>query len=252
MVQAEVFPEPVDLALSLGCGFGGFERVMIALGLAKKVHAMDISPGAIEKARAAAAADAMGDKITYEVADLNEIMLPSDTYDAFYGIASVHHVFQLEHLFCQCSGALKPGALLLLDKYIGPSQFQLPPETAAVINQVLTLLPARYRINLFTKDGSTIDQFTPASVDFFERTDPSESIRSAEIVSTLKKYFDIVEFRPYRGALLHMLLSGIAGNFDETNEADATILSLLATVEELLERHKILTSDFAVIVARPL
>jgi hypothetical protein len=30
------FPEPVDLALSLGCGFGGFERVMIAFGLAKR------------------------------------------------------------------------------------------------------------------------------------------------------------------------------------------------------------------------
>ena len=68
--KQKFFPEPVDLALSLGCGFGGFERVMIAFGLAKKVHAIDISPGAIERARAAAAADAIGDKIKYEIPDL--------------------------------------------------------------------------------------------------------------------------------------------------------------------------------------
>ena len=68
--KQKFFPEPVDLALSLGCGFGGFERVMIAFGLAKKVRAIDISPGAIERARAAAAADAIGDKIKYEIPDL--------------------------------------------------------------------------------------------------------------------------------------------------------------------------------------
>jgi SAM-dependent methyltransferase len=120
--KQKFFPEPVDLALSLGCGFGGFERVMIAFGLAKKVHAIDISPGAIERARAAAAADAIGDKIKYEIPDLNEIMLPSGTYDAIYGVSSLHHVFQLEHMFRQCRGALKPGALLFLDEYIRPSR----------------------------------------------------------------------------------------------------------------------------------
>ena len=56
--------------------------------------------------------------------------------------------------------------------------------------------------------------------EVFQQNDPSEAIRSEEIVPTLLRYFDILEFRPYGGAIQHMLLSGITGNFDENNEAD--------------------------------
>ena len=114
-------PQPAELALSLGCGFGGFERIAIALGLARTFHANDLSVGAIEKAKAAALEAGMADKIKYSVENLDEIVLPNATYDAIFRISSVHHVFELERLFAQCRQALKPGALLFLDEYIGPS-----------------------------------------------------------------------------------------------------------------------------------
>jgi hypothetical protein len=48
------FQRPVDLALSLGCGFGGVERFGVQSGVARKFHGNDLSEGAILKAREAA------------------------------------------------------------------------------------------------------------------------------------------------------------------------------------------------------
>lgn len=85
----------------------------------------------------------------------------------------------------------------------------------------------------------------------FEANDPSEAIRSAEILPTLKLYFDIVDYKPYDGAILHTLLSGLAGNFDEYSPADTALLKTIALFEEALEETGALGSDFAAIVGKP-
>ena len=81
--------------------------------------------------------------------------------------------------------------------------------------------------------------------------DPSEAVRSAEIIPVLRQYFDIIEFKPYGGHLLQFLLSGIAGNF-ETYADGERWLRVLFEIEDLLETSGEVTSDFAYIVARPL
>ena len=250
--KQKFFPEPAELCLSLGCGFGHFERSCIDNGIAKKFHANDISAGAIEKARQAAANAGMSDKITYEVVNLDgDYNLPPATYDAIFAIASAHHVFQLENLFRQCRAALKPGGKLFLDEYVGPSRFQTPPLATDIINRLLEALPAQYRQSLYSNDGSTIDRYWPLPAGHFEKVDPSEAIRSGELISTLKMYFDVVEYRPYGGGILHMLFSGIMGNFDETHGIDTAFLSAVSIFEETLEQVGALQSDHAAVVAVP-
>ena len=183
--------------------------------------------------------------------DLNEARFPPNIYDAVLAASSVHHVFQLEELFKQIRGALRPGGFFFLDEYIGPSRFQTSAFAIDVINRLLSILPERYRQNLQLKDGSVIKRYIPTPVEHFEKFDPSEAVRSGEIVSTLCMYFDVVDFLPYGGRILHMLLSGIMGNFDETSETDTCIINLLATFEEILEQCGAIKSDFAAIVCRP-
>jgi 2-polyprenyl-3-methyl-5-hydroxy-6-metoxy-1,4-benzoquinol methylase len=243
--------QPAELALSLGCGFGDFDRQVIKSGIARKLHSNDISVGAIERARASAEKEGLAEHIEYSVLDLNEARLPRQTYDVILAVSSIHHVFRLEELFNQIRGSLKPGALFFLDEYIGPSRFQTSPFVTEAINRLLTILPERYRENLLQKDGSTIRHYLPSTVDHFEKTDPSEAVRSGEIMSTLRMYFDVVDYLPYGGTILHMLLSGITGNFDETSDTDRCMLNMLATFEELLEQCGAVKSDFAAIVCRP-
>jgi 2-polyprenyl-3-methyl-5-hydroxy-6-metoxy-1,4-benzoquinol methylase len=250
-VKQKYFPAPVSLCLSLGCGLGDFERGAIGLGIAKKFHAYDISSGAIETAQKRATAAGLTDQIEYGVQNLENVVLPAKTYDAIFMISSAHHIFNLENLFFQCRDALKPGGLMILDEYIGPTRFQSSPLVTEIINKMLAILPSRYRKNLFTNDGRTIDSYAPFSLEEFERNDPSEAIRSGEIVNVLKLYFDIVDLRPYGGAILHMLFSGIMGNFDESNDTDVTLLRTISAFEEILEKVGAINSDFAAIVAKP-
>jgi SAM-dependent methyltransferase len=244
-------PQPFELALSLGCGFGQFDRDAIRSRIALKLHSNDISAGAVEQARAAAEREGLSEQIEYSVLDLNKARFPSNTYDAVLAVSSVHHVFQLEELFKQIRETLKPGGYFFLDEYVGPSRFQTSAFATDVINRLMAILPERYRQNLFLKDGSLISSYVPSTVEHFEKFDPSEAVRSGEIVNTLRMYFDIVDYLPYGGALLHMLLSGITGNFDEDSEVDRCIINLLATFEEILEQRGALDSDFAAIVCRP-
>jgi SAM-dependent methyltransferase len=114
-----------NVELSLGRGFGVNERVLRRCDYYQPNHGVNVAEGGIEGARKAAEEEGLGD-LTYEVADLNTANLPTETYDAFYLHAALHHVFQHEHLLDQIKQTLKPGGLFVVYEYIGPSQIQFP------------------------------------------------------------------------------------------------------------------------------
>ena len=242
---------PAELSLSIGCGEGMFERQATVGGYSRKFHGIDRSTAAIERARASAEADGLADRIEYSVAELDDLELPVSSYDVIYALMSARGVLNLENLFAQCRRALKPGGHLFLNDYIGPSRLQTPARVTAMINRLLSELPARYRRNLFADDGSTIDSYRATPLEHLLRHDPYQAVRSADILDVMRQSFDIIEYRAYGGAIMHMLLNGIAGNFDAENEADATLLRLLATFEEMMEGLGVVASDFAAVVAIP-
>lgn len=82
--------------------------------------------------------------------------------------------------------------------------------------------------------------------------DPSEAIRSAEIVEVLKQDFEIIEKKDWGGNLLQFLLAGIAGNFSEEDLSSQLLLKMLINIEDTLLRCGEFRSDFTFIVARPL
>ncbi len=242
--------QPLPLACSIGCGFGAFERGALQGGLAQRFDACDVSEGAVAQARVYAAEAGLSDRVTYSVVDLNVDEMPEALYDGVFGISSIHHVFQLETVLRACRRALKPGGLLFLDEYIGPSRFQSSPKAQEIINRLLSALPSKYRRNVFL-EGRPTETYFNQPISWFEQNDPSEAVRSAEIIPVLRYYFDVIDYRPYGGSILHMLLSGTAGNFDPKEESDIALLRTLAILEETLEECGVLQPDFAAIVARP-
>jgi hypothetical protein len=88
------------------------------------------------------------------------------------------------------------------------------------------------------------------TVRSLQALDPSEAIRSAEIVPLLESYFEIVELKALGGSILQFLLVDIAGNFED--EAGGQLLDMLFAVEDALMASGDLATDFAFIVAVPL
>ena len=82
--------------------------------------------------------------------------------------------------------------------------------------------------------------------------DPSEAVRSAEIMTVLRKRFEVIEYKPYGGGIQHQLFSGIMGNFDPDSATDLKFLKAISDLELSLENIGAVHSEFAVAVARPL
>lgn len=80
--------------------------------------------------------------------------------------------------------------------------------------------------------------------------DPSEAVRSAEIVPILRRHFEILEYKPLGGTILQFLLADIAGSFQQ-DAGGQQLLEMLFAIEDTLMSTGHLESDFAYIVAAP-
>jgi 2-polyprenyl-3-methyl-5-hydroxy-6-metoxy-1,4-benzoquinol methylase len=213
-------PTPIK-ALSIGCGFGIIERILRRRDICQLIHGLDVADGAIQGAIQEAEAEGL-QGLTYEVADLNTTELPAETYDIVYAHASLHHVFQLEHLFDQIKKTLKPNGFFIIFEYIGPSQMQFPQHHLQLADVFLKTIPERYR-RMRRREG--IKQEAPRfSLETMNGSDPSEGIRASEIVPLVASRFEIRHLRYLGGTLLLLIFNEIAGNF---REEDAEIMPLL-------------------------
>jgi SAM-dependent methyltransferase len=252
-VFQKYFPTPVERALSLGCGDGGLERHALDAGAVERFDAYDASSGAIENARKSAETKGLLHRVNYVVVDLNHLRVEAGGYDSVFASMSIHHIHALERVFEEVRGALKESGLFIMNEYIGPTRFQLPPIQIKLINDLLKILPRNFRRVI--RDGKPTSDIKESHLvhplSWFEENDPSEAARSAEILPLLEQFFRIVEFKPYGGTLLQFVLENIVGNFDERQEKDRAWLDILFYFEGALEDAGAIDSDFALIIAAP-
>jgi len=208
-------------ALSVGCGFGVIERTLRQRDICQLIHGLDIADSAIQAAKQKAEAEGL-QGLTYQVADLNTVTLPRETYDVVYAHASLHHVFQLEHLLDQIKKTLKPNGFFVIYEYVGPSQMQFPQRHLQLADAFLKTIPERYR-QMRRKQG--VKQEAPRlSLEEMNGSDPSEGIRASEIVPLVVSRFEVRHLRYLGGTLLLLIFNEIAGNF---NADDAEIMPLV-------------------------
>lgn len=239
---------PVERALTIGCGVGELERGLCQHGFATKHEGIDVAPGAIQKA-SAAAEDAGLLSLEYRVVDGNSLLLPKGTYDVVFGVHSIHHIAGLELLFEQIACALRPGGLFFMNEFVGPTRFQWTDRQLEVVNGLLSALPAELRVSAV--DGGLKRRVPRPTVREMIAADPSEAVRSGEIMKVASGFFDILEVRPYGGTVLQLLLDDIAGNFSRAGGGGREILAAICDLEWALIGAGYLESDFAVVVARP-
>lgn len=236
---------PIERAVSLGCGFGGLERDLASRGIIDEIDAYDIAPGAIVEARRLAQAGGLTG-LRYHVADLETEAFTPGLVDVVFAHQSVHHVERLDELFATVAAMLKPGGIFHLHEFVGPIRFQWTDAQIAAVNRLLDSLPPRLRA---LPSGKPRPLQGRATVAAMIAADPSEAIRSSEILPVLRGYFDILEARPLGGALLHLALADIAQNFDPASAEDRALLESWFATEDAAMRDGTVGSDFMVITA---
>lgn len=245
-VARQYFPTPVGMALSLGCGGGGLERHGYDLQIAREFHGLDVAQDAIALARELALRPRKR-RIRYEVADLNTLVLPENRFDTVFASQSVHHITALEHYLEQVRRTLKPGGLFILNEFVGATQFQWPDQQLALANAMLARIPEHYRESIRGHGLKThVERPTLALMN---QIDPTEAIRSADILAEVDARFALVEARDFGGTLLQLVLEDIVGNFRDTPEDIAVLQSLFDEEQALLASGE-LQSDFTLRVMR--
>jgi SAM-dependent methyltransferase len=241
----------VSSMLSIGCGNGALERDLFRLNAFHHCDAIDIAPAAIEAA--IREADAIGAKsIHYSVTDVEKTSLPEGRYDAVWFNGSLHHIRELETVCQRVSRSLKPGGWLFFKEYVGANHFAFGPQQSAAITQAFALIPERYRLSFVRGSFGEVQHVAPLP-DPVEvaRTDPSEAVRSQDILKVVEDHFEFRMLNPCGGSLLQFLLHGIAGNFTPEDPASMRILRMLFDIEDGLIESGALKSDFVVVAARP-
>jgi len=115
-----------------------------------------------------------------------------------FGVSSLHHFSELEHIFEEVNQSLKPGGFLFVHEYVGPSRFQWTERQLEAINGMLKVLPRKYR--RVVSDPSILKEVeNRPTVKMVKDVDASEAIRSEEILPLLNKHFRVVTVKPFGG-----------------------------------------------------
>lgn len=237
--------------LSIGCGTGALERDLYRLGAFVRCHGIDLSTTAIDVARQEAVLLGAAE-IQYSVFDIESQAIDELGYDAVWFNGSLHHIERLEDVCAKVHAALRPSGWLFLNEYVGQNRFAFDQHQQEIIQAAFRLIPAEYRRSFVPATfGAIQTRVGLPNPDEVANMDPSEAIRSQEILAVVGRYFDICALNACGGSILQFLLHGIAGNFKENDERAMKILDMLFAIEDSLIDTGSLNSDFVLLAARP-
>jgi len=184
---------PFNHALFLCCGNDWLERQFIDDGIVLKATAFDYSTNLLKQAK-----QAKGSRpIRYLQADVNKIDFIDNQFDLIVNSAALHHVQYINRLMRLLLKTIKPNGVFVNFDYIGPRRNQYGFRQWKQIKTVNNHLPRLIRNERLQYPD------LPTMLD----TDPTEAIHSDLIISTLQRYFKLIERNDVNGGLAYMLLT---------------------------------------------
>jgi len=230
--------------LDLGCGTGTRTLLFLELGF-KRAIGYDLSSERISEARDLASKRNFIAK--FEVADVNSLRLEHNRFDLIISCHSFHHFQKLERIMAAVSRALKPSGLFILEEFVGPSLFQWSDEQLMLTNNLLALLPEKYRAYQTGTIKLVHGRDTPEAV---RAVSPFEAIRSSEIVPLLHKNFEVLHHNHLGGTIQHLLYAGIIHNFKDDDPDAQRIINSIDKLESFLIARKTIPSDFDLMIGK--
>jgi len=244
-VEHAHLPPDLESALVLGCGSGWLERALAGRGRFRSIVACDFAAETVERARQIAQ-EAGVSGIEYRVIDLENETLPAGPFDAVFANDVLHHIKGLEPLYTRIHGALAPEGRLIFNEYVGPNRFQYSDERMDLVNRYLRVLPDRLRWDPIP--GRRLWKRERTDVKQLVLDDPTEAVRSEDVMPLARRFFRPEKEYLYGGGLLNPLLFGIVTNFRPGDPWDDMLIARFCAAEERLTDARKLEPDFRIFV----
>ena len=239
-------PRP-SRVLELGSGNGDLLLDLQAMDLADEFFGIDLSEAAIRVAREKVEKRGCTN-ITFAQGDLNQIELRPSTYDIIVAQMTMHHVERLERLFEQVAQALTTDGVFAINDYVGPTRWQFTPMQVLLANAMLWLLPRRLRIRY--PDGELKRGIRRPSIEDMIAMDPSEAVRSQEILPLFEKRFTVEHCIDYGGSISILVLDTIISNFRKNDPQSLRWFQRILDIDDWARRAGIVPVINVVLAGR--
>lgn len=175
--------------------------------------------------------------------DCNELELPEAAFDLVVASHGAHHVQNLDRLFSQARRSLRPGGLMYMYEWIGPTYLQIPRRNRFFSRLLLlALFPGRRVRTTHMGRRKGIRYLQDAPHEF----DPSEACNSLQLYpSFVANFVPLIEYR--HGGLTYPMFEGIAQNLPD-NERTRRRTRFVVRAEKWLTRHRLVHPLFVVAV----
>lgn len=230
--------------LEIGCGRGDLSMTICKTGFCERIDSYDITPECIAIAEEKAQQAGFKDVMNFEIRDLNSLTLKKDFYDVVVANSVLHHIENLEQIFKEIHSALKPDGRFYFNDYVGPNRMQWSNKQLEIMNELLNILPEKYH-RTSVMDNAIVNKIKPIPLEIFEKHDPSEGVRSSDIIFVAEQFFDFEIYHPAGQSVVYELLRGRVHNFSDDDPLEQTLLKLLTYIDYLCLSEGILESDFA-------
>ncbi|MFB3883108.1 MAG: class I SAM-dependent methyltransferase [Armatimonadota bacterium] len=248
LLRETLIPQSVPLGVSFGSGGCQYEERIVNGGLAERMECWELSAERCRLARQRLEPK-YGSRITVINDDLLASRYPPASVDLVYVHDALHHVRELERVLGAIAVMLKPAGVFVVDDFFGPTGMQWTEQQTRVCNDILAILPTELR-RLVRNPSATKERVSRPDPKRLWEADPSECVRSSEMLDLLRERFAIVLDRPVGGAVFHPLLSGIAGNFLES-ETGKVCLEFILLLDRSLTQSGALNADYRFLACRP-
>mmetsp|Transcript_32223 Transcript_32223/g.47221 ORF Transcript_32223/g.47221 Transcript_32223/m.47221 type:complete len:416 (-) Transcript_32223:2896-4143(-) len=230
--------------LSIGCGDGGIEIEMVQGGLCDTMRGIDLSPVRVARANENVP-DHMKEKIEFRVENA-ETDLSGNEYDMVLFTHALHHIFDLEAMVDAIKGnIMKRSGILVLEEYVGPVRWQFPQHHLDLMTAFLKGLEEEYphRVEALRQNGLWDGiGFVPPNAEAVKKDDPSETVRTDEIVTVLSERMALAENIPLGGNFFQWIFQNVYNSLDG-EEGVKIVQAMLDAEMELIKDGK-LASDY--------
>ena len=225
----------LDRALVLGCGSGWLERALAGANRFRSIIACDFAPETVARARATAEQAGIT-TIDYRVLDLEREEVPPGPFDAVFANDVLHHITGLEPLYMRLNAALAPAGRIIFNEYVGPNRFQYSDDVLSIMNALLACLgyPPKAR----------------PTVEEMIANDPTEAVRSEELLAFTERTFEVLERKNIGGTILQHLLYEIVDDYRFEVPRERAVIELLCTIEAMLVDQRRIPCDYVILAAR--
>jgi SAM-dependent methyltransferase len=233
---------PAPRAVSVGGGYGAKEMEAISLGLAGSFDLFEISPGAVERGRALATESGLSDAMNFRLEDAFATVTGEQVYDLVFWNNALHHMSDTRAALEWSRRVLKPGGLLLMDDFVGPTRMQYPHEMIEISSAYRRDLPQGYLASPFVEGQQLSTEVVSPDIDDLINEDPSECCDSGNILPALADVFPEALVIPTGGGVYHLGLCDVLHNImaaGDTNELDRAMKMDAACLESGMTHYAV-------------